>query len=99
MIACAFDGLDKTYFYGSFYLSTYPQNGKDYVFNVWFVEDGIATEEGICIGNSQAEVEKIGGTDCFRSSNTYTQVKKNSKMTIILTNGLVSSIQYETIVE
>lgn len=97
--SCAFDGLDKTYFYGSFYLSTYPRNGKDFVYSVWFVDDGVATEEGIRIGNPQTEVEKIWGTDCFRSSNTYTQVKNDSKMTIILTNGIVSSIQYEAIVE
>ena len=97
--SCAFNGMDKTYFYGSFYLSTYPQNGKDYVFRVWFVDDGIATEDGIRIGDSQAEAEKIWGTDCFRSSNTYTQVKKDSKMTVILTNGLVSSIQYEAAIQ
>ena len=37
--SCAFEGLDKTYFYGNFYMTTYPQGEKDYVFSLWFVDD------------------------------------------------------------
>ena len=29
--SCAFTGLDKTYYYGSFYLYTCPIEGKDYI--------------------------------------------------------------------
>lgn len=97
--SCAFDGMDKTYYYGSFYLSTYPLDGKDYVYSIWFVDDSVATEEGIRIGNTQAEVEAACGIDCSNGSNAYTQTKENSRLTIILTGGLVSSIQYEVVIE
>lgn len=97
--SCAFDGLDKTYFYGSFYLATYPLDGKDYVYSVWFVDDNVSTEEGIRIGNSQAEVETVFGAACFDGSNVYKLTKGVTQLSIVLTDGVVSSIQYETIIE
>ena len=97
--SCAFDGMDKTYYYGSFYLSTYPIDGKDYVYSIWFADDSVATEDGIRIGYTQSEVEAVYGVACFNGGNIYTQTKGNSKLTIILTDGSVSSIQYEVIME
>lgn len=96
--SCAFDGMDKTYYYGSFYLSTYPMDGKDYVYSIWFVDDSVATEEGVRIGNTQAEAESIYGAGCFDGANAYTQIQGNSERTILLTDGFVSSIQYELVI-
>ena len=97
--SCAFDGLDKTYGYGSFYLSTYPLDGNDHVYSIWFADDGVSTEEGIRLGDSQAEVESAYGTECFNGTNVYSLVKGESRLTILLTEGKVSSIQYEAIIE
>lgn len=97
--SCAFDGMDKTYYYGSFYLSTYPLNGKDFVYSFWFADDSVATEDGIRIGNTQADVESAYGVDCFNGTNTYTQSEGKSKLTIILIDGFVTSIQCEIIIE
>jgi len=96
--SCAFDGMDKTYYYGSFYLSTYPLDGQDHVKGLWFADDSIATGDGIRIGNTQADVERIFGADCFSGTNAYSQFKGESKLTILLTDGIVSSIQYEAVI-
>ena len=93
--SCAFEGMDKTYYYGSFYLSTYPLNGKDFVYSFWFADGSVATEEGIRIGSTKAKVEAIYGADCFNGANAYTQAQSNSKLTILLKDGIVSSILYE----
>ena len=97
--SCAFDGMDKTYYYGSFYLSTYPMEGKDFVYSFWFAGDSVATEEGIRIGSTKAEVEAIYGADCFNGANAYTQAQSNSKLTILMEDGMVSSIQHELIID
>lgn len=97
--SCAFEGLDKTYYYGSFYLQTYPQGDQDYIYCVWLVDDGVSTNEGIYIGATQAEVESVYGTECFNGSNAYILTQGSSRLTIILTNGTVSSIQYDAVVE
>ncbi len=92
--SCAFEGLDKSYYYGSFYLETYPQGDEDFVYGWWFADDSVTTEEGTYIGATQAEVEKAYGTDCYNGTNAFVISKAAGTLTIILEDGLVSSIQY-----
>ena len=97
--SCAFDGMDKTYYYGSFYLSTYPGDGKDYVYNLWFADDGVATDEGICIGSSQSQVEDAYGKEYFNGTNSFVLTKGQSRLVILIEDGQVSSIRYEVVLE
>ena len=97
--SCAFTGLDKTYYYGGFYLQTYPMGEEDFVYSLWLVDDSSTTPEGIYIGASQAEVEAAYGTEGFNGSNAYIMPGTTSTLTIILTDGVVSSIQYDAVVE
>lgn len=96
--SCAFDGLDKTFYYGSFYMDTYPVDGKDYVYSLWLVDDTVTTAEGLYIGATQAQVESIYGAEGFNGSNAYIMTKGGSRLTIILEEGLVSSIQYDAVI-
>lgn len=92
--SCAFKGLDKTYYYGSFYLDTYPVDEQDYVYGWWFVDDSVATEEGIYIGSTQAEVEAAYGADAYNGTNAYIITDEVGSLTVILEDGTVNSIQY-----
>lgn len=94
--SCVFDGLDKTYSYGSFYLATYPKDGKDYISRIWFTDDSVSTPEGIRIGASQKDVEQAYG-EKLGTQNSFTFVQKDSKLTVLLEEGAVTSIQYERI--
>ncbi len=95
--SCAFDGMDKTYYYGSFYLQTYPLNGGDFVYSLWFMDDTISTPENIYIGATQAQVEAAYGTDCYNGSNAFIMTKGASTLTILMENGAVSSIIYDAL--
>ena len=97
--SCAFTGLDKTYYYGGFYLQTYPIGDADYIYSVWLVDDSSATPEGIYIGASQADVEAAYGADGFNGENAYILTGTTSTLTIILTDGTVSSIQYDAVID
>ena len=97
--SCAFDGLDKSYYYGSFYLETYPQGDKDFVYGWWFADDSVSTPEGIYIGATKAEVETAYGAENFNGTNAYTVKDGNGTLTIILDKDVVTSIQYNLIVE
>lgn len=92
--SCAFDGLDRSYYYGSFYLETYPQCGGEYVYGWWFADDSVSTEEGIYIGSSQADVEKAYGTDGYNGTNAFVINRGEGILTVILEGGIVTSIQY-----
>ena len=97
--SCAFEGLDKSYGYGSFYLETYPIGDKDYVYGWYFVDDMVENDEGICIGSSKATVEAAYGAENYNGTNAF-QIKKGSGMlTIILENDVVSSVQYVIVTE
>lgn len=97
--SCAFDGMDKTYYYGSFYLSTYPLDGTEYVYNLWFADDGVATDEGIRIGSSQSQVEDAYGKECFNGTNSFVRTKGQSRQVILLEEETVGSVRYELILE
>ena len=97
--SCAFDGLDKSYFYGSFYLYTYPQGEEDFVNMVELVDDTVETEEGISIGDSKEKVEEVYGADSFNGVNAYQVSGGEMSLTIIMDNDKVSSIQYAAIFE
>lgn len=92
--SCAFTGLDKNYYYGSFYLDTYPMCGSDFVYGWWFADDSVSTEEGIYIGSSQADVEKAYGVENYNGTNAFTVKKADGILTVILEEGVVTSIQY-----
>ena len=97
--SCAFTGLDKTYNYGGFFLNTYPIGDADYIYGVCLMDDSSTTPEGIYIGATQAEVEAAYGADGFNGSNAYILKGTTSTLTIILSDGVVSSIQYDAVVE
>lgn len=92
--SCAFQGLDRSYYFGSFYLETYEKDGAEYVSGFWFADDTVQTPEGIYIGSAQADVEQAYGADAFNGNNAYSVSQGDSKLTVILTDGVVSSIQY-----
>ncbi len=92
--SCAFDGKDKTYNYSSFCLTTYPQGEKDLVFSFWFVDDSVTTSEGLYIGAPQAMAETACGADSYNGINAYVKKLGDTRMTVIITDGLISSIQY-----
>ena len=97
--SCAFTGLDKTYFYGGFYLQTYPLGDADYIYSLWLIDDSSSTPEGIYIGSSKADVEAAYGAEGFNGSNAYVMTGTTSTLTIILDGETVTSIQYDAIVE
>ena len=97
--SCAFEGLDKTYGYGGYYITTYPDGDKDYIYSAWFVDDSVTTAEGIYIGSTKAEVEAAYGADCFDDAGSATLSKGNTELIIILEDDAVVEIQYQAIVE
>ena len=97
--SCAFDGMDKTYYYGPFYLATYPLNGKYYIYTLWFADDTVTTAEGIRIGSTRQQAEEAYGKSSDNGSNAFILRRGNSKLTVLITDGHVSGILYEANVD
>lgn len=97
--SCAFTGLDKTYDYGSFCLTTCPIDGEDFVYSLWFADDSVSTEEGIRIGSPQADVRMAYGGEHYNGINTYIMEGQKMKLTIILTDGIVTGVRYDAVID
>lgn len=97
--SCAFEGMDRTYFYGSLYVTTYPDKDKEYIYGAWFVDDSVTTDDNIYIGATKQDVEAAYGADAFDGSNSYVITKGASKLTIIVEDDAVTGITYDAIVE
>ena len=91
--SCAFEGMDKTYSYGSFDVTTYTSGGVDYISGVVLWDDSIETPEGLYIGASAADVQRIYGVEAAGKTNVRLE-KGASALLILLSNDTVTSIQY-----
>ena len=92
--SCAFDGMDVVYTYAGFEVLTYVENDTAIISGVVLRDDTVETLEGICIGSSKADVEAAYGQKFEEGSTTLELNKGNSQLLIILTDDVVSSIQY-----
>lgn len=93
--SCAYDGLDSTYVYRDFILTTYSHSvkGEQYINSITLLTDKVATKEGIKIGSSyNAVVKKYGKAKGKLGLYTYT--KGQSRLQIEVTDDEVSSITY-----
>lgn len=92
--SCAFGDLDKVYTYGGFEIDTYQTEGVDYVSAVIFLDDSVATPEGLCIGDSADKVTELYGEATAADDAQMTYEKGGMKLVILLKEGTVSTIEY-----
>lgn len=97
--SCAFEGLDKVYTYPGFHLNTYPVDDKDYVLSVDFMDDTVATDEGISIGSTKDEVTEAYGDPAEESDTSMVYEKGDTEMTIGLDGDSVSSLEISAVTE
>ena len=92
--SCAFEGLDKTYTYDHFEITTYPNGDQDMISSVFLLDDMVTTKEGLYVGSSKEDMEKLYGTEYTVSGDECVYAKDNMKLHIIVTDGTVTSITY-----
>ncbi len=97
--SCAFQGLDKIYYYNGFEVGTYPNGQKDYVSYVNLLDDSVATEKGIYLGSTLEEVTAAYGEDYKVEGSSYVYRLGDTKLTFIIEEDFVTSITYYAIVE
>ena len=92
--SCAFEGLDKTYTYSGFSITTRPDEDlQDYVNLILLTDDSVSTQEGVYIGCSADDVTAAYG-EGSRTENVIRYTKGNSAMNFILEGDKVISIEY-----
>ncbi len=92
--SCAFEGLDKTYRYSDFEVTTYPIDGEEKVAVIYFLDENIETTEGLKISDSLQKMLDLYGTDYQKEDTMYQYQKGNTLLKFIVSNDTVISIEY-----
>ena len=92
--SCAFEGLDKTYTYSGFVITTRPDGDKDYVSSIVLTDDSVTTPEGVYIGSPAGDVTAAYGQGDTASDTLLGYVKGGTALNFILDGGKVISIEY-----
>ena len=92
--SCAFEGLDKTYTYSGFVITTRPEGEKDYVNSILLTDDSVTTPEGIFIGSSGDDVIAAYGQSPAGFATLLTYTKNGTVLNFVLSEDKVISLEY-----
>lgn len=98
--SCAFEGQqDNVYTYASYQLTTYTNNGKEYVYSITLKDDTVQTKEGIYLGASKDEVVKAYGEDYTDNNGALSYVADDCTLEFLFDGDFVNQITYTATVE
>lgn len=97
--SCAFEGLDKTYTYANYEITTYPDGDKDRIYTIYFLNTEAKTEEGVSVSDSLEKMLQIYGDNYEIQGNQYTYTKGKTQLQFIVENDVITSIQYSYVTE
>ena len=92
--SCAFDGIEKTYTYENFEITTYPHDNKEEILSIYLLDAENSTKEGIKIGDSVDLMKEKYGDDFEEIVDSYVYKKGDSSITFITNNDIITSIEY-----
>ncbi|HHY65237.1 MAG TPA: hypothetical protein GX501_09340 [Clostridiaceae bacterium] len=100
--SCAFQGMDRTYYYNGFELYTYTESMEDeteYVFTVKLMSDAVSTPEGVSIGDKAEKVLEKYGDGYTEASGQYIYTDHNTRLAFKIQSGEVAAIEYSLVME
>ncbi len=92
--SCAFEGLDKTYTYEHFELTTFPDGEKDKIYSIYFLDNEITTNEGIKIGDTKEDLISKYGDNYQQEDNLYAYKIDKTSLKFIIEDNSIISIEY-----
>lgn len=92
--SCAFEGLDRTYTYTDYEITTFPDGDKERVFSVYFLNENIQTQEGVKITDSFDKMKEVYGEPANQQGNQYVYTKGKTNIEFIVEEDVITSIQY-----
>lgn len=92
--SCAFEGLDRTYAYPNYEITTFPDGEKERVYTIYFLTENVQTQEGIKITDSLKKMKEVYGNETSKQGNQYVYTKGKTNLEFIVEEDVITSIQY-----
>ena len=97
--SCAFQGMERIYTYSGFEIHTYEADGIDYVAAVVFLDDSVSTKEGIYLFAGLKDVLDAYGDGYTKINDMYSYDLDGSRLSFLIENDEVTSIEYLAVIE
>lgn len=92
--SCAFEGIDKIYYFPGFIVNTFPQGENDLVYALTFEDDSVETEEGAYLGMTSDEIKAIYGESQGTQANVLSYKKGGMELNFIIDADKVIDVTY-----
>lgn len=93
--SCAFEGLDKTFKYEHYEITTYEENNNDIILSIYFLDSYVKTTEGIGLGDSYDDMIEIYGSNYSVNGIEYTYNIDKVNLVFLIENNFITSIEYK----
>ena len=92
--SCAFEGVDKSWFYNSFEIHAYPVDEEDFILSVLLIDDVYGTDKYIYIGMSYDDMVAAYGSDYEHNQEQYMYRLGGTSLSFIVSYDYIMSITY-----
>lgn len=92
--SCAFEGVDKIFYYTGFEIYTYPVDGVDYISSISLVDDSVSTKKGIYLGVGLDKIVEAYGNDYVQELGQYTYTQGKYSLSFLIEEDVVVAITY-----
>jgi hypothetical protein len=92
--SCAFEGMDKFYYYDSVTLQGYQKDGNDKLYSITLMDDAVKTKEGVRIGDKKDKVVSAYGSDYTEADGQLLYESGNTRLSFVMKDDEVQSIIY-----
>lgn len=97
--SCAFEGLDKFWYYDGFTLQGYQNNGNDLLYSITFDDDTVKTKEGIKIGDRWTDAVKAYGDGYKSDKGMYCYESDGMQLQFIVKDDCITNITYVLVIQ
>ncbi len=92
--SCAFQGMERSYVFSGFKVTTYELDKVDHVASVLILDDSVATPEGVFMNATLAEVVKAYGDKYEQNLGLYKYASAKMTLSFLIEDDHVTSIEY-----
>ena len=92
--SCAFQGMEKSYVYSGFKVTTYELDKVDHIASILILDDSVATPEGVFMNATLEDVVKAYGDKYEQNLGLYKYTSAKMTLSFLLEDGHVTSIEY-----
>jgi len=92
--SCAFEGIDKMFYYDDFMITTYPDGDKDFILSITLTGENIKTPEGVGLGMSFEDMINAYGDDYDNNLELYSYTRGDIELAFLFENDILADINY-----